>query len=69
MPFLGNLLNKVMDEKTVGDVYIDRRKAYKDLLNLDKGEKLLQEDKESLENLLKSDFLSEEEKKFIAKDF
>jgi hypothetical protein len=69
MPFLGSLLNKMMGEKTVGDVYLDRRKAYKELLNLDKSEKLLQEDKESLENLLKGSFLSEEEKKFIAKDF
>jgi hypothetical protein len=39
------------------------------LLKLDRNEKLLQEDKESLENLLKSTFLNEEEKKFIAKDF
>ena len=39
------------------------------MLKLDRNEKLLQEDKESLENLLKSTFLNEEEKKFIAKDF
>jgi len=69
MPFLGDMLNKMIGNKTVNNIYMERKQAYKELLNLDKCEKLLEQDKESLKALIKSDFLSEEEKKVIAKDF
>ena len=69
MPFLGGMLNKVIGGETVGDIYNKRKEVYKELLMLDKQEKLLAEDKQSLEALLKSGFLSEEDKKVIAKDF
>lgn len=69
MPFLGSMLNKVIGGETVGDIYNKRKEVYKELLMLDKQEKILAEDKQSLEALLKSGFLSEEDKKVIAKDF
>jgi len=69
MPFLGSVLNKMIGNETVGDVYMKRKEAYKELLSLDKNEKLLSEDKESLEALLRSGFLTEEDKKILVKDF
>ena len=68
MPFLGSMLNKMIGGETVGNLYSNRKKAYKELMKLDREDKLLTEDKKSLEALLKSDFLSEEDKKVIAKD-
>ena len=69
MPFLGNMLNKVIGNETIGNIYTKRRQAYKELLALDKQEKWLEQDQKSLEALLKSGFLTEEDKKIIAKDF
>jgi len=69
MPFLGSMLNKMIGNETVGDIYMKRKEAYKELLNLDKEAKLLEEDRKSLEALLRSGFLSEEDKKVVAKDF
>jgi hypothetical protein len=69
MPFLGGMLNKMIGNETVDSAYMKRREHYKNLLRLDKDENLLLEDKKSLEALLKSEFLSEQDKKFIAKDF
>jgi len=69
MPFLGSMLNKVIGGETVGDIYNKRKEVYKELLMLDKQENILAEDKQSLEALLKSGFLSEEDKKVIAKIF
>ncbi len=69
MPFLGSMLNKVIGTDTVNNVYTQRKEAYKELLNLDKCERLLEKDKKDLEALLKSGFLDEEDKKLIAKDF
>jgi hypothetical protein len=45
MPFLGSMLNKVIGDETVGDIYNKRKEVYKELLLLDKQEKLLAEDK------------------------
>jgi hypothetical protein len=69
MPFLGSMLNKMIGGETVGDIYNNRKEVYKELLKLDREEKLLAEDKQSLEALLRSGFLSEEDKKVIVKDF
>ena len=69
MPFLGGMLNKMIGNETVGSIYSSRKEAYKELLSLDTKEKLLLEDKKSLDDLLKSGFLSEQDKKIIAKDF
>lgn len=69
MPFLGGMLNKVIGNETVDSIYTQRREAYKELLSLDKREGLLEQDKKDLDALLKSGFLSEEDKKVIAKDF
>jgi predicted RNA-binding protein with PUA domain len=69
MPFLGSMLNKVIGTDTVDSVYAQRKEAYKELLNLDKCEELLEKDKKDLEVLLKSGFLNEEDKNLIAKDF
>jgi hypothetical protein len=69
MPFLGSMLNKMIGNETVGDIYMKRKEAYKELLKLDKEAKLLEEDRKSLEALLRSGFLSEEDKKVMAKDF
>lgn len=69
MPFLGSMLNKVIGNETVHDLYRQRKEAYKELLNLDEREKLLKADKKDLDALLKSGFLNEEDKKVIAKDF
>jgi hypothetical protein len=69
MPFLGNMLNKFIGNETVDSVYAQRKEAYKELLNLDKREGLLESDKKDLEALLKSGFLNEDDKKVIAKDF
>jgi hypothetical protein len=69
MPFLGDMLNKVIGNQTVDSIYTQRKEAYKKLLDLDKHERLLETDKKDLEALLKSGFLSEEDKKVIIKDF
>ena len=69
MPFLGDMLNKVIGRETVADIYAERKDAYKELLNLDKREGLLESDKKDLEALLKSGFLSDDDKKVIAKEF
>lgn len=69
MPLLGGMLNKVIGHDTVEDVCAQRKEAYKELLSLDKREGLLKEDKKDLEALLKSGFLSKQDKKVIAKDF
>lgn len=69
MPFLGGILNKVIGAEIVDSVYAQRKEAYKELLNLDKREGLLEEDKKDLGVLLKSGFLNEKDKKLIAKDF
>lgn len=69
MPFLGGILKKMIGNETVESIYIKRKEAYKELLKLDNNEKLLLEDKKSLEALMKSGFLTEEDKKVIAKDF
>ena len=69
MPFLGNMLNKMIGNETVGNIYSSRKDAYNELLKLDNKEKFLAEDKKSLEELLKSGFLTENDKKVIAKDF
>ena len=69
MPFLGGVLNKVIGNETVDSIYAKRKEAYKELLSLDKCEGLLEQDKKDLEVLLKSGFLSEDDKKAIAKDF
>jgi len=69
MPFLGSMLNKMIGNETAGDIYMKRKEAYKELLQLDKEAKLLEEDRKSLEALLRSGFLSEEDKKVVAKDF
>jgi len=68
MPFLGNTLNKMIGNESVESIYRKRREAYKDLLKLDNNEKLLEEDKKSLEALMKSGFLTEEDKKILVKD-
>lgn len=68
MPFLGNMLNKMIGIDTVGNIYTKRRQAYKELLALDKQEKWLAQDKNSLDALLKSGFLTEQDKKIIAKE-
>ena len=68
MPFLGGILNKVMGNETVGSIYQQRKEAYKELLELDKCEEL-EEDRKDLDALLKSGFLTEQDKKTIAKDF
>ena len=68
MPFLGNILNVVIGGETADNIYNKRKEAYKELLNLDSKSKLLEEDKESLKLLLKSGFLSEEDKKTLVKD-
>jgi hypothetical protein len=68
MPFLGNMLNKVIGNETVESGYKRRREIYKELLKLDNSEKLLLEDKKSLDDLIKSEFLSEEDKNFLVKD-
>jgi hypothetical protein len=67
MPFLRNMLNKVIGNETVESGYKRRREIYKELLKLD-SEKLLLEDKKSLDDLIKSEFLSEEDKNFLVKD-
>jgi hypothetical protein len=69
MPLLGNALNKIISNETVDNGYIRRKEAYKELLKIDRSEKLLLEDKESLDKLLQSGFLSEEDKNFLVKDF
>jgi hypothetical protein len=70
MPFLGNTLNKIIgSNETVESGYKRRREAYKELLKLDKSEKLLLEDKESLDKLIQSEFLSEKDKNLLAKGF
>nr|YP_010164136.1 hypothetical protein K8J96_mgp42 [Metarhizium album]QRK27501.1 hypothetical protein [Metarhizium album] len=68
MPFLGNMLNTMIGNETVNDIYHKRKEAYKELFSLDKKRKLLEEDKKSLESLLKSGFLSEEDKNTLIKD-
>lgn len=52
---------------TMSDVYSNDKDAYKELLKLDKKEKLLAQDKKSLKALLKSGFLLQHGKKVIAK--
>ena len=69
MPFLGNTLNKIIGGETVESGYKRRKEIYKELLKLDNSEKLLLEDKKSLDDLLESGFLSEEDKNIIVKDF
>jgi len=69
MPFLGSMLKKLIGNETIESIYIKRKEAYKELLKLDNNEKLLLEDKKSLEALMKSGFLTEEDKKILAKDF
>lgn len=69
MPFLGNMLNKVIDNEIVDNIYRQRKQIYKELLKLDHLDKLLNEDKKALDALLKSEFLSEDDKKVIAKEF
>jgi len=69
MPFLGDMLNKVIGNETVESGYKRRREIYKELLKLDNSEKLLLEDRKSLDDLIKSEYLSEEDKKFLVKDF
>jgi len=68
MPFLGNMLNKVIGNETIESGYKRRREIYKELLKLDNSEKLLLEDKKSLDDLIKSEYLSEEDKNFLVKD-
>jgi len=53
----------MIGNETVESIYIRRKEAYKELLKLDNNEKLLLEDKKSLEALMKSGFLTEEDKK------
>lgn len=69
MPFLGDMLNKMIGRETVGDIYNSRKETYKKVISLDKSLELLDEDKKSLDKLLKSGFLTEDDKKLIAKDF
>jgi len=69
MPFLGDMLNKVINGETVENGYKRRREIYKELLKLDNSEKLLLEDRKSLDDLIKSEYLSEEDKNFLVKDF
>jgi len=69
MPFLGNMLNKVIGNETVESRYKRRREMYKELLKLDNSEKLLLEDRKSLDDLLKSGYLTEEDKNLLVKDF
>lgn len=69
MPFLGNMLNKMIGQESVESIYKERKQAYKELMDLDNKDKLLEQDKKSMEELLKSKFLSAEDKETIAKDF
>jgi hypothetical protein len=69
MPFLGGLLNKVIGGETVDSIYQQRKQAYKELMDLDKADKLLEEDKKSLQSLMNSKFLSENDKEIITKEF
>ena len=69
MPFLGGMLNKIIGGETIESIYQQRKEAYKELLNLDKRAQLLETDKKDLEALLKSNFLSKEDKEAIAKEF
>jgi len=69
MPFLGDILNKVIGGEIVESGYKRRREIYKELLKLDNNEKLLLEDRKSLDDLIKSEYLSEEDKNFLVKDF
>lgn len=69
MPFLAGMLNKLIGGETVESIYAQRKEAYKELLRLDKQAGLLESDKKDLEALLKSGFLSKEDKKVIAKEF
>jgi hypothetical protein len=69
MPFLGSVLNKMIGTETVESGYMRRKEAYKELLKIDRSEKFLLEDKESLDKLLQSGFLSEGDKNFLVKDF
>lgn len=59
MPFLVNALNKVIGGETIEDGYKKRREIYKELLKLNNTEKVLLEDKKSLDDLVNSGFLSE----------
>lgn len=69
MPFLGDALNKVIGGETVESGYKKRKEVYKELLKLDNAEKVLLEDKKSIDDLIKSEFLSEEDKNLLVKDF
>jgi hypothetical protein len=65
---LGKGLNTIIGGDTAENIYKQRKDLYKELLNIDKQNVLLEEDKKSITALIQSGFLSEKDKNVLAQD-